>query len=185
MEINDLHIDVVRKPIRRMHLRVKSDGTVVVSAPWLTPQILIHNFVLQQYQWILQTRERVLQHPPQPLPTISKQQVVALQTYLNENVEKWRIMMHEQPVTWRLRNMKTQWGNCRAQTRQITFNLQLALVPQPLVDYIIVHELSHLQVQNHGPLFKARLSQFMPDWKVRRQQLKEYLIQLHTSNEQR
>jgi len=183
VEINNLHIDLIRKPIRRLHLRIYPDGKVVVSAPWLMPQRLIQDFVLSKWSWIVTTRERLQQNPPvqRSLPKVSRTQAEELIQYLTENVEKWRLKMGEAPVTWTIRNMRSQWGNCRAQSRRLTFNLQLALVPNCLRDYIIVHELSHLKVQNHGPLFKAREAEFMPDWKERRKQLKEYLNKLYTN----
>lgn len=174
MNLEELHIEIVRKAIRRLHLRVYSDGRVVASVPWITPRAEIEAFVRKQEEWIIRTRERVMNNPPQPLPTISKEQAEELRTYLTEAVERWRIKMGEEPVTWRLRNMKTQWGNCRAIKRVVTFNLQLARVPNDLRDYIIVHELSHLKIQNHGPLFKARETLFMPDWQERRKRLQMY-----------
>ncbi|MCQ2345531.1 MAG: M48 family metallopeptidase [Paludibacteraceae bacterium] len=96
--------------------------------------------------------------------------------FLDRRVEYWRVQMGEGEVTWKLRNMKSQWGNCRYRERILTFNLQLALVDDDLKDYIIVHELSHLQIHNHGPLFKARQSEFIPDWPQRRKLLKEYIV---------
>jgi len=181
MTINDIQIDLIRKPIRRLHLRVYPDGSVVATAPWMMPEGEIVEFVKSKWTWVLRARERVRQHPPKPLPDVSIEQARMLVAYLETHVERWRQIMGEAPVTWKIRNMKTQWGNCRARTRQLTFNLQLALVPDELRDYIIVHELSHLQVQNHGPLFKARESQFMPDWPQRRKALRQYEIQLRNN----
>jgi len=183
MEINTIHIDLIRKPIRRMHLRVYADGRVVVTAPWLMPSRIIKDFIEKKTDWII-AAQRQLQRQPQPqpqrqrqLPTVTNEKKKELIEYLNKNVEKWRIIMGEEPVTWTIRNMRTQWGNCRAQRRKLTFNLQLALVEDRLKDYIIVHELAHLKVQNHGPLFKARETEFMPDWKERREQLKGFSAQ--------
>jgi len=178
MTINNIQIDLIRKPIRRLNLRVYPDGRVVASAPWMMPERTIVEFVQSKWSWVIQMREQVRQHPPKPMPVVSGEQAQMLVTYLQTNVEKWRQIMGEAPVTWKIRNMKSQWGNCRARTRQLTFNLQLALVSDALKDYIIVHELSHLKVQNHGPLFKARESQFMPDWPLRQKALKEYLKSL-------
>jgi len=113
---------------------------------------------------------RVYRRPP--LPEVTNEQKHELLTYLSTEVERWRILMDEAPITWSLRNMRSQWGNCRPQRRKLTFNLQLARVENPLRDYIIVHELSHLKVPNHGPEFKARMTEFMPDWKERKNALR-------------
>jgi len=118
---------------------------------------------------------RVVRHRP-PLPEVSKQQREELVDYLTLQVEHWRILMGEEPVTWSIRNMRSQWGNCRPQQRKLTFNLQLALVDKDLIDYIIVHELSHLKVPNHSPEFKAREAQFMPDFRARKKRLNSKII---------
>jgi len=110
------------------------------------------------------------------MPEVSEAQKAELIAYLNNAVEKWRIKMGEEPITWKIRNMRSQWGNCRPQRRLITFNLQLALVEERLREYIIVHELSHLKVHNHGAAFKDRETEFMPDWRDRRLALKEYVL---------
>lgn len=174
MSVAPIHIEFIRKPIRRMHLHVYPDGRVVVTMPWLMPKRIAQQFVQSQWDWVLTTMDRLQHQPPRVLPTVSKQQADELIAFLTERVEYWRIRMNEEPVTWKVRNMKTQWGNCRPKMRRLTFNLQLALVDNNLRDYIIVHELSHLQVPNHGPLFKARQSLFLPDWPARRQRLKNH-----------
>lgn len=109
---------------------------------------------------------------------VNEAQKKAFKEDLQYRVEHWRIIMGETPVRWTIRNMKSQWGNCRPQTRQLTFNMQLALLDNSLRDYIIVHELSHLQVPNHGPQFKARMDMFLPDWRTRRKLLREYVIHI-------
>lgn len=166
-------MEIQRKWIRRMHLRVYPDGRVVVTVPMLMPTWVINDFVNEHSEWIARTQERLRNNPPRPLPTVTKEQAQELKEWLTERVAYWRQIMNEEPVTWKIRNMKTQWGNCRAASRRLTFNLQLALVDNDLRDYIVVHELSHLQVQNHGPLFKARVARFLPDWEQRRKRLRQ------------
>ena len=177
MQLADLHIDWQRKPIKRLHLRVYPDGRVVVSSPWLCSRHEVEQFVEKHLDWIRKTQERLNSPTNQPtnsLPAITREQAEELIAYLTERVEHWRGVMGEAPVTWKIRNMKTQWGNCRAATRRITFNLQLARVPNELRDYIIVHELAHLQVQNHSPRFYAHVARFIPDWQQRRKALRQF-----------
>jgi len=123
---------------------------------------------------------RVVRRRP-PLPEISKEQAKELRAYLTTEVERWRVIMGEEPVVWTIRNMRSQWGNCRPQLRKLTFNLQLARVENDLRDYIIVHELSHLKVPNHGAAFKAREAEFMPDFRQRQRRLKAFCEQINAS----
>ena len=64
-------------------------------------------------------------------------------------------------------------GSCAARKRHILFNLELARVPLSCIEYIVVHELTHLAVQNHGPAFKFLMTQRLPQWPQLRKQLKD------------
>lgn len=175
MLIEGIKIEVQRKWVRGLRLVVRPDGSVRVSAPMLMPPHIVEAFVRDRVEWIRQAQERQMTQPRRVLHPVSAAQRQALIDYLGEAVPRWCEIMGEAPVTIRLRNMKSQWGNCRWRERIVTFNLQLALVPHELVDYIIVHELAHLQVQNHSAAFHARVQQFIPDEVARRRTLNKIL----------
>lgn len=60
--------------------------------------------------------------------------------------------------------MKKQWGSCSPQGH-ILLNPHLVKAPRDCIDYVILHELCHLQEHNHSPKFYQLLSQLMPAWK--------------------
>lgn len=70
------------------------------------------------------------------------------------------------------KSMRTRWGSCN-NSKEITLNIFLMMVPWELIDYVIVHELAHTQHLHHGPDFWGAVERIMPDYKVRRKQLKE------------
>lgn len=107
---------------------------------------------------------------------IAEYQRVVLLHYLTENVAYWQRIMSEPDVAWTIRKMRSEWGSCTPRKRKLLFNLELARMPQPCIDYIIVHELAHLRVPNHSPLFYARVEQFLPDWRARRKELKDFAV---------
>lgn len=72
------------------------------------------------------------------------------------------------PSCWSIRDMKTRWGTCNVKTKKIWLSLMLAKKPLICVEYVVIHELIHLAVPNHGKDFKAYLNKYMPDWKYRR-----------------
>lgn len=174
MRIEDIEIEVQRKWVRGIRLVVRPDGSVRISAPIIASSRSIEQFARERLDWIRKTRERVAVQPRRVLRPVSEEQKQAFIAYLNEAVPRWCTTMGEAPVTMRLRNMKSQWGNCRWRERVVTFNLQLALVPHELVDYIIVHELAHLKVQNHSKTFHDRVQLFIPDEKERRKKLRNW-----------
>jgi predicted metal-dependent hydrolase len=61
-----------------------------------------------------------------------------------------------------IKNNKTNWGSCSS-LKNINLNLHLMRLPDRLIDYILVHELVHTKIPNHGPLFKERLKGHFPD----------------------
>jgi len=106
---------------------------------------------------------------------ISEWQRDHLRSYLTTAVEHWRSVMGEPPVEWQIKQMRSEWGSCVAKKRRLLFNLELARVPQTCIDYIIVHELSHLLIPNHSKLFERHMAQYLPNWRALRQQLNDFI----------
>lgn len=61
-----------------------------------------------------------------------------------------------------IKNNKTNWGSCSG-LKNINLNLHLMRLTDRLIDYIIVHELVHTIIPNHGPTFKEKLKSHFPD----------------------
>ncbi len=78
---------------------------------------------------------------------------------------KWERLTGLYCGSWQIKYMKTRWGTCNVRTRKIWLNLQLAEHPTDCLEYVILHELAHLKVSNHGPDFTAILDRYMPDWR--------------------
>ncbi len=75
--------------------------------------------------------------------------------------------------------MKTRWGTCNQKAGRIWFNLELAKKPEHCLDFIIVHEMTHLLEKNHNDRFKTHMDTFLPRWR----QFKEELNQTVLSHE--
>ena len=73
-----------------------------------------------------------------------------------------------------IRKMKTRWGVCNVKTKRITLNLELIKKDLKYLDYVIVHELSHLVFPNHQKEFWSLVSQVIPNYKELRKDLREY-----------
>jgi predicted metal-dependent hydrolase len=69
--------------------------------------------------------------------------------------------------------MKTKWGSCNRESGHIWFNLELAKKHPDCLEYVIVHEMTHLLERNHGGRFTKLMDKFMPGWRARRDQLND------------
>lgn len=70
-----------------------------------------------------------------------------------------------------IKNSRSRWGSCSIKGN-LNFNYKLLFLPLPLVDYIVVHELCHLEHFNHSPRFWARVGERVPDHTLRRRALR-------------
>lgn len=73
-----------------------------------------------------------------------------------------------------IRKMKTRWGVCNTRLKKITLNLELIKKDKKYLDYVIVHELSHLVYPNHGSDFWHLVSLLVPNYKILRKELNSY-----------
>lgn len=71
------------------------------------------------------------------------------------------------------KQLKRRWGSCDSQGN-IIFNLYLMQLPWELIDYVILHELTHTQHMHHGPAFWSRLKEVCPASPDLRRQIKHY-----------
>lgn len=72
-----------------------------------------------------------------------------------------------------LRQMQRKWASISMKGR-LTLNTDLLNLPEALTEYVIVHELVHLLVPNHGKLFKSFMSAYLPDWEERQDHLRSF-----------
>lgn len=75
------------------------------------------------------------------------------------------------PLT--LRKMRSRWGSLSQRTG-MTLNTELIKTPPHCIDYVVVHELCHLEHMNHGPGFKGLMTKMMPDWTQRKKELNQF-----------
>ncbi len=87
------------------------------------------------------------------------------------NIFKWAEKLDVEPKEIHLRSMKNKWASL-SQNGRLTFNTKLLEIERELCDYVIVHELLHMKVPNHGKLFKSLMFAFLPDWEKYSERLK-------------
>ena len=73
----------------------------------------------------------------------------------------------------RISGAETRWGSCST-SGTISFSWKLAQCPAPLIDYVIWHELTHLEEMNHSPRFWRKLEGHLPGARMRRRELRAF-----------
>lgn len=86
--------------------------------------------------------------------------------HFRSHVSYWAERIRVEPERVNLRPMKNKWASCSTKG-SLTFSTQLLEENAEFGEYVIVHELLHLKIPNHGKLFKSLLTAHLPDWKER------------------
>ena len=76
-----------------------------------------------------------------------------------------------------IRGAKTRWGSCSPKGN-LNFNWKLLMVPEPVIDYVIVHELAHLKEMNHSKRFWNLVARHCPRWREHRKWLQDHEAEL-------
>ena len=175
---NRYKIEVTRKRIKNMYLRVKdTDGTLSVSAPYGMSDTEIRKFVESKSDWI----ERIMQEmtiarqlkeqEPVLAPFMEREIRLELKRQLQRLIDKWEPVMGVKSAGFTIKKMKTRWGSCNVKSHHLNFNLLLAKVPPECAEYVVVHELTHLLEPSHNARFWSLMEYYLPGSKELRKQL--------------
>ena len=83
---------------------------------------------------------------------------------LRNRAQHWIERLQAKPKVVRIQPMVNKWGSCSVR-RVVTLSADLARQSASVQDVVIVHELLHLKVRNHGRVFKALMSAHVPNWR--------------------
>ncbi len=100
------------------------------------------------------------------------QNILQNPTELKSKVWRWADHIGVEVQEVHIRQMRRKWASISTNGR-LTLNTDLLHLPETLTEFVIVHELVHLLVPNHGKLFKGYMSAYLPDWEERQKCLKE------------
>ncbi len=88
-------------------------------------------------------------------------------------IAKWETSFDVTVPEWSIRRMKTKWGSCNRESGHIWFNVELAKKHPDSLEYLAVHEMTHLLERGHGERFVKLMDKNMPDWRARRDALND------------
>ncbi len=166
-----------RKNIRakNLSLTIRQDAQIILTAPKYFPLFLIDIFLRKKADWIISKLNHceifknnlLVCHSPNDYLK-NKEKAIAL---VETKIKFFNYFYNFSIQSITIKNQRTRWGSC-SENKNLNFNYKIIYLPENLVDYVIVHELCHLKEMNHSSAFWALVSLTIPDWKTRRQNLK-------------
>ena len=173
MDLDDkTHIEVIRSKRKTLAIEIRPDMRVVVRAPEKIPQKEIIKFVEEKQNWIkkhlVQMYFKAEENKKQKKePALTNADIEKLcQKALSVIPDKVKYYAEIMGVTYgriTIRNQKTRWGSCSSKGN-LNFNCLLMLMPDKVLDYVVVHELCHLRQMNHSKKFWKEVERYMPDY---------------------
>ena len=163
-------VEIHRSKRRTLSLTVAPDLRVVVRAPRFVRDSEIEAFVEKHAKWIERQTELQRERMEKQRALLTPERVAALKKEaaeeLNERVRHYGARMGVRPAGVRITSARTRWGSCSAANR-LCFSYRLILLPPEAVDAVVVHELAHIRVKNHGPAFYREVETYLPDYRKR------------------
>lgn len=181
LHIDDLAVNVTRKTMRNMYLRIKPPaGKIEVSAPARMSDAKIAGFVRERRGWIDRQRKAISQKAAPPSFEWTEERRCAAKANIDAQLpgflRRWGPVIGRTPTHITLRLMTSRWGSCTPATGRIRLNLQLGLMDSRFLEYVLVHEMTHLWASGHGAEFQRRMDVYLPNWRVLRRDLNREMV---------
>ncbi len=169
-------IEIVRSKRKTLSIEVKPDLRVIVRAPRSMALADIQRFVAQKTPWIEAHLARLKAAQPDLPEAFSSDELEALKkqarAMLLPRVSELAMELGAEYGRVAVRAQVSRWGSCSAKGN-LNFNCLLALCPEAVRDYVIIHELCHLKHMNHYREFWLEVEAHCPSYRASRAWLKE------------
>ena len=175
--MNEYPIKIIKSKRKTMCLEIKTDGTLIVRVPFFMKNDDILEFVNSKRDWIdshlskIKTNQADLENNYLTKDEINNLTSTA-SDYIPTRVYFFAKIMDVSYNRVSIRTQKTRWGSCSSKGN-LNFNALLMLTSKDVIDYVVVHELSHRIEMNHSPRFWSIVENVLPNYRVQRKWLKE------------
>lgn len=128
-------------------------------------QLLLH---IPKAEWSTNSREMIYAWHELLMKFYEKES----RAWISQRTRHWSEQMNLYPKTVKFRAPKTRWGSCSSQG-SLNFNWKLIVFDRDVIDYVIIHELAHLQHLNHSSSFWRLVEKHCPDFETQEKHLKD------------
>ena len=171
-------MQIIRKKVKNLTLRVTPEGEVIVTAPLRMNESYILDFIKSKQKWIQKRLSKCKKIDKNKFLYLGK---LYDKSELNEDLDsfyykKAEILFRElidkyivyinKPVTKiRIKKMTTRWGSCNYKKGYINLNIELMKKDIKFIEYVVLHELTHLIYPNHSKEFYLFIENIMPNFR--------------------
>ena len=176
--LQTMAIQLTYRRTSRLSMRIVKNGDVHVSVPIGMSRKEVEAFISKHQEWIAEARKKTAERQQQradfyhQLPLTTKAQKVEaterIRALVEPMMERHAKVMGVCPTSISFRPMISRWGVCRVKERSICFSTYLLLLPDWLVEHVVVHELCHLLEPSHNARFHALMDKYYPRWREAR-----------------
>lgn len=154
---------------RTLSLEIRKDCQILVRAPESVSEKEIQRFVASHEAWIekqLPRMERRRQFEAEHFssPEQIEQWIRQAKEYLPRQTAYWANRMGVQPTGIRITRAAARFGSCSAKN-SLSYSYRIMAYPPEVIDYLIVHELSHILHKNHSRAFYACIARYLPEFR--------------------
>ncbi len=183
-ETKTLEIEGVRvlfqrsRRAKRISVSVAPFHGVRVSVPYSSSYSQAEKFILSKMVWIKKHLEKT-KHYESLAESAKKFESIdeVGQTAARGKIEaRLKLLAEKYGFSYNrvtIRRQKTRWGSCSVKNN-ISLNMELASLPEELMDYVILHELMHTRIKDHSPRFWAEMDILVGDGRRMRRRLKNH-----------
>ncbi len=173
-----LNYEIQKSKRRSISIQVVDSKKILVKVPLGTPVSVAENFIREKKSWILKHLEKFKKQNEiaQEMGPLTQEDIKLIKKKAREvippRVEHYAKIAGISYNQIHIRLQKSRWGSCSIQGN-LNFNCLLVLMPQEILDSVIVHELCHRHHMNHSKAFYAEVLSIFPDYKRCDKWLKE------------
>lgn len=173
-----IEYELRRSKRKTISLEIREDGSVLVRAPLHCAKRGIDAFIREKQAWIQEksdVQKRRKQKAEEAVSLTEAQRLLYREKsreVFEQRAAYYAKIMNVSYERIAVRDQKTRWGSCSTR-KNLNFNWRLILAPAGVLDYVVIHELAHLQEMNHSTRFWNVVEETMPDYRKYRNWLRE------------
>lgn len=187
----EIEYELILRNVRYVRISIHPDGRLRVVSPTAN----VEPFLLKKRTWILRKLAfleesrvdgfpyfgRFMEGPPAWGKELEQLLREELKGKVMPLVRKRSAELGVSPRRVYIRKARGRWGSASSRGN-LSFSLALAALPFELIDYVVTHEVAHLQEMNHSRTFWTLVARSHPDWREKRNELKKWWIIVNSND---